>query len=110
MNKRYQSVGVAAGWVFFAAASCSLRKLNAAEVEKISYADHVLPIFRNSCLNCHNPDQLKAGLDLSSYRAAMAGNEGGKVIEPGNAQNSLLFKVITRTEEPAMPPNSDKLP
>ena len=39
---------------------------------KVTYNDHVLPIFRNACLNCHNPDKKKAGLDLSSYSGALA--------------------------------------
>ena len=34
--------------------------------EKVTYVDHVLPIFRNACNNCHNPDKKKAGLDLSN--------------------------------------------
>src|SRR5678815_3460070 len=40
--------------------------------DKVTYDDHVLPIFRNSCLNCHNPDKKKAGLDLSTYPGAVS--------------------------------------
>ena len=43
---------------------------------KVTYQDNILPIFRNSCLNCHNPDKKKGGLDISSYSAAMAGSDG----------------------------------
>src|ERR1043165_3363694 len=78
--------------------------------EKVTYQDHVLPILRNTCLNCHNPDKKKAGLDLSSYSGAMTGSENGKVIEPGDEQGSLLFRLVSRTEEPFMPPKGDKLP
>src|SRR5215216_416933 len=72
--------------------------------EKTTYQDHVLPVFRNTCLNCHNPEKKKAGLDLSSYATAMAGSENGKVIEPGDPDGSLLFRLVQRTEEPFMPP------
>src|SRR5213596_2262939 len=59
--------------------------------DKVTYQDNVLPVFRNTCLNCHNPDKKKAGLDLSSYVSAMAGSENGKVLEPGDPDGSLLF-------------------
>src|SRR4051812_31600685 len=72
--------------------------------DKITYDDHVLPIFRNACLNCHNPDKKKAGLDLSTYQATIQGSENGKVLQSGNAANSLLLKCVKGTEEPKMPP------
>ena len=77
--------------------------------DKITYVDHVLPIFRNSCNNCHNPDKKKAGLDLTTYGATMAGSENGPILKPGQADGSLLFKVCAQTEEPKMPPKGDKL-
>lgn len=77
--------------------------------DKITYVDHVLPIFRNACNNCHNPDKKKAGLDLTTYGATMAGSENGPVLKPGAADGSLIFKVCAQTEEPKMPPKGDKL-
>ena len=77
--------------------------------DKITYADHVLPIFKNACLNCHNPDKKKAGLDLTTYQATLAGSENGKVVQSGNAGASLLFKCIKQIEDPKMPPKGDKL-
>jgi len=76
---------------------------------KVTYNDHVLPIFRNACLNCHNPDKKKAGLDLSTYTGAVAGSENGPVILSGNPGGSLLFKCVKGTEEPKMPPKGDRL-
>src|SRR3954463_14042203 len=77
--------------------------------DKVTYDDHVLPIFRNACLNCHNPDKKKAGLDLSTYQGALQGSENGKVLQSGNAAASLLFKCVKGTEDPKMPPKGDKL-
>src|SRR6266446_1274018 len=76
---------------------------------KVTYNEHVLPIFRNSCTNCHNPDKKKAGLDLTTYQETMAGSENGPVLKPGNADGSLLYKVCTQSEDPKMPPKGDKL-
>ncbi len=83
--------------------------VTAHSAEKVTYNDHVLPIFRNSCLNCHNPDKKKAGLDLSTYQSALQGSENGKILESGNAGASMLFKCIKQTEDPKMPPKGDKL-
>ena len=80
--------------------------------EKITYNDHVLPIFRNACLNCHNPDKKKAGLDLSTYQAAIqqSGNsDSGKVLQSGNPGASLLLKSVKQVEDLKMPPKGDKL-
>src|SRR5579871_5189251 len=41
--------------------------------DKVTYEDHLLPILRNECTSCHNPDKKKAGLDLSTYQQALAG-------------------------------------
>ncbi len=75
----------------------------------MTFNDHVLPIFRNACLNCHNPDKKKAGLDLSTYSATVAGSDTGKILESGNPGASLLFKCVKQTEEPKMPPKGDRL-
>jgi len=76
----------------------------------VTYQETIRPLFQDSCLNCHNPDKQKAGLDLSTYDAAMDGSDNGKVIEPGDPDKSLLIKVLTHEEEPYMPKGGDKLP
>lgn len=81
----------------------------ATAADKVTFDDHVLPIFRNACNNCHNPDKKKAGLDLTTYQATLQGSENGKVVQSGNAAASLLFKCVKGTEEPKMPPKGDML-
>lgn len=76
--------------------------------EKVTYDDHVLPVFQAACLNCHNPDKTKGGLDLSTFAATMRGGSGGAVVEPGDA-GSRLVAVVRQTVEPKMPPEGDKL-
>jgi hypothetical protein len=78
--------------------------------DKVTYQDHVRPILENRCLNCHNAEKKKGGLDLSTFGGAMAGGSGGVNLEPGDASASQFFKVITHQAEPFMPPKSDKLP
>ncbi|MEP2774820.1 MAG: c-type cytochrome domain-containing protein [Luteolibacter sp.] len=76
--------------------------------EKISYDDHVLPIFEQSCLNCHNPDKTKGGLDLSSFNATMKGGSSGKIVEPGDT-SSTIINLVKHNAEPTMPPEGEKL-
>ena len=76
--------------------------------DKVTYDDHVLPLFQQCCLNCHNPDKAKGGLDLSTFSGAMKGGSGGKIAEPGDA-GSKLIAVVMQTSEPKMPPEGEKL-
>ncbi|MGJ8694938.1 MAG: c-type cytochrome domain-containing protein [Verrucomicrobiaceae bacterium] len=77
--------------------------------EKITYEDHIFPIFESACLNCHNPDKKKGGLDLSTYQGVTAGGSGGKIALAGDGGSSKLFTVTVHTEEPVMPPEGDKI-
>ena len=59
------------------------------------YDEHVFLIFEQACLNCHNPDKTKGGLDLSSFSATLKGSSGGKIDEPG-ATLDALQAIIAR--------------
>lgn len=76
----------------------------------VNFKDHVLPIMRTHCLNCHNADKPKADLDVSTYAAIMAGGSSGDTIKVGNSAQSLLFKVTNHEVEPHMPPKGPKMP
>lgn len=93
-------------------ARCALAEEKKADkaMEKVTYVDHVLPIFRAKCGSCHNANDKKGGLVLDNYSAMMLGGSSGTVIEAGDAGNSYLWSLITHTSEPSMPPNADKLP
>lgn len=78
--------------------------------EKITYADHVQPIFRAKCFACHNPDKKSGGLDLTNYTAMKEGGSSGDVVEAGDADSSYLWLLVNHESEPYMPPKADKLP
>lgn len=77
--------------------------------DKVTYDDHVVPLFRNHCFNCHNADKKKADLDLSTFNGIQAGGGSGASVSAGDASGSLLWKVIAHQEEPFMPPKSPKM-
>jgi mono/diheme cytochrome c family protein len=80
--------------------------LSAAEGKKVTYEDDVLPIFRDNCLKCHNPDKQKGDLDLSSFSAALKGGGGGVDLNSGDPEGSPLYKSVTHADDPTMPPNA----
>jgi len=77
---------------------------------KITFDTHVKPIFKQHCLNCHNPDKAKGDLDLSSYTATVAGGSSGEIVVAGNSGRSVLIGVLTHDEEPSMPPKKAPIP
>lgn len=85
-------------------------KTTPAAVEKITYVDHVLPIFRQRCGSCHNASDRKGGLALDNFAAVMEGGSSGAAIEVGDPGNSYLWSLVNHESEPKMPPKADKLP
>ena len=78
--------------------------------EKTTWQDHIRPIFENRCNNCHNADKKKGDLDLSTFAGVIAGGSGGASVEAGDSAGSTLWKVVSHSEEPSMPPKGDKIP
>ena len=76
----------------------------------VNFVEHVLPIFRQHCLQCHNANDAEAGLAIDSYGAVMEGGGSGDVVSAGDSAGSRLYLVMTHDEEPAMPPNQDPIP
>ncbi|MEX0825126.1 MAG: c-type cytochrome domain-containing protein [Pirellulaceae bacterium] len=79
------------------------------EVEKVTYEEHVKPIFREHCLTCHDQGDAKGGLVLSSYAGLMEGGGSGEIVYEGDALSSRLWQLITHEDTPVMPPEQDKL-
>lgn len=82
-----------------------------AKEEKITYEQHILPIFREKCGSCHNSNDKKGDLVLDNYGLTMQGGASGEVVRAdGDASQSQLYLVIAHLAEPTMPPQQPKLP
>lgn len=58
------------------------------------FADRVAPLLQQHCLECHAGKKARAGLDLTRRESILTGGEHGPAIVPGNADMSLLIKMI----------------
>lgn len=67
---------------------------------EVSFANDVMPILSNYCIECHGVEQVKEGLNLTSYDQLMAGSFNGAVIVPGSADESLLAELISAGKMP----------
>ncbi len=76
---------------------------------KITYQEHVLPIFREHCNTCHGADQAKGGLALDTFAATMRGGAGGEVVFVGDLDSSRLWTLVSHKESPKMPPEQDRI-
>jgi len=72
----------------------------------VSFSEDVTPILEGKCVICHGgPDENGAitkemELDLTSYDALMVGSEFGPIVEPGNAEDSVLWMMIELGDMP----------
>ena len=71
--------------------------------------DSVQEILRQHCTSCHNEDQPRADLVLTSLDKILAGSASGPVVVPGNPQASPLYLLAAHLESPKMPPNKPRL-
>lgn len=88
----------------------ALAGIVSAEDKKITYQDDILPLLREKCASCHNPDKKQGGLNVVNYTALMEGSSRGKIVEPGDPEQSSLYLLMAHQEQPFMPPKSPKLP
>ena len=94
----------------FIYSSLAIAFLAPAKAEPPNFADHVLPIFKENCLSCHDEGKKKGGLVLSSLEKVLEGSSGGQVVKPGVADSSVLLMAIRHEEGvKAMPEDEAKL-
>ncbi|GIW98163.1 MAG: hypothetical protein KatS3mg111_1496 [Pirellulaceae bacterium] len=80
-----------------------------AEEKKITFDEHIKPIFREHCTVCHSESDKESDLALDTYAGALAGGSSGQVLAEGDPDGSRLFKLITHAERPFMPPDEDAI-
>lgn len=80
-----------------------------ADAKNPTYEDDVMPIVKQSCINCHGNDKQKGGLNLATYAAMSQGGSSGVVVNPGDPSKSRIYTLSAHLEEPKMPPSGNKI-
>lgn len=83
-----------------AAATTEAPAINSSTTSGVSFVADIKPILDTRCIKCHGVEQTKEGLDLQTYENIFAGSRNGSVVEPGNADDSLLVQLIVEGEMP----------
>ena len=83
------------------------RNLTAADAPGM-FRDKIAPIFERHCVRCHNDEEHKGGLSLTSSTAAKKGGDAGAAWVDKNPQESLLLQYV-EGDKPEMPKNSPPL-
>ncbi len=74
----------------------------------LTYEEHIRPIFREFCFDCHgSAAEKEAHLDLRLARLMLSGGDSGPAIVTGHPEQSLLLDRIRAGE---MPPSDAKVP
>jgi hypothetical protein len=80
-----------------------------ADAKNPTYDDDVMPIVKQSCINCHGNDKQKGGLNLATYATMSVGGSSGAVVTPGSPTKSRIYTLAAHLDEPKMPPQGNKI-
>ena len=78
--------------------------------DSIEFHKDVAPILREYCAGCHNDVDLEGEFSVETFNTLMKGGENGVSIKPGNADDSLFIKAVTKQAKPHMPPRKEPQP
>jgi len=100
--------------LFFGLAGCSEdessepQPIDYGAVNEISYSEHVQPLLNEVSDFLKQAAVYPQGLDASSWSELIRGFEGGAVIIPFAAENSLLYEMLTKIDFSVEGPDSVK--
>ena len=79
--------------------------------ESVDYVGSVKPILETKCFACHGALKQEAGLRLDATSLILQGSDSGAVVEPGDADASLLLERVSATDiDYRMPPEGEGSP
>lgn len=60
----------------------------------VDFSAKIAPLFQEHCVDCHGHDDPDGEFNLESFESLIKGGKAGKVVIPGEAENSLLVKFL----------------
>jgi len=71
--------------------------------EKVSFQRDIAPFMVNLCVNCHSGANPRAGFSLETFEKLMKGGRSGRVVLPGNTEDSRLWHLVGKQDPIKMP-------
>ncbi len=103
-------LGMGVGMGVVAAALSGIREMPPALEGPVDFAHEVHPILAEHCYQCHGGGRDRAGFNMDSREAILAGADIGDVVLPGNSAESYMVQLLLGTEDGLqMPPSGPGL-
>ncbi|MEZ4713319.1 MAG: c-type cytochrome domain-containing protein [Caldilineaceae bacterium] len=74
----------------------------------LGYDEDIYPIFNQNCNSCHGAVAQINELQVTDYDALLKGSVNGPVVEPGDAENSRLWEMVSTGKMPLIGQLSDE--
>ncbi len=72
--------------------------------ETVSFQRDIAPFMVNLCVGCHSGANPRAGFSLETFEKLMKGGRSGRVVLPGNTEDSRLWHLVGKQDPIKMPP------
>lgn len=70
----------------------------------VDYHTQIAPLLTKYCAGCHNRQDSEGELSLQDFGDLMKGGANGPVVVSGASEKSLLWQLVSASQEPRMPP------
>jgi mono/diheme cytochrome c family protein len=86
--------------------------LPAAPAAPVSFAQQIVPLLVDQCVECHRAEKAKGGYRLDTFEQLLKpGDSDEAAVTPGKPESSEFFELIaTHDEDDRMPKKADPLP
>lgn len=90
------------------AAEMAIAPVDPALGRPVEFYVDVFPILEAKCLACHNVSTKESDLVLENVDAILQGGASGSAVVAGKPDESLIYRLAARIDEPVMPPSPNK--
>lgn len=71
--------------------------------ERVSFKRDIAPFMVNLCVGCHGGANPRDGFSLDTFEKLMRGGKNGRVVLPGNTEDSRLWHLVGKQDPIKMP-------
>ena len=76
----------------------------ATDSDTVSFTKDIAPFMSNLCVGCHSGATPRGGFSLETFEQLMRGGKSGRVVLPGNIEDSRMWHLVGLQDPIKMPP------